>query len=78
MVARAGTGTTQFISDGVEGLIAADDAGSAAALIRLARDRELLNSLSAHNASTAPSQTWPAVLEQVRVGYAEALKRIGK
>jgi len=78
VVARAGTGTTQFISDGVEGLIAADDAGSAAALIRLARDRELLNSLSAHNASTAPSQTWPAVLEQVRVGYAAALKRIGK
>jgi glycosyltransferase involved in cell wall biosynthesis len=78
VVARAGTGTTQFISDGVEGLIAADDAGSAAALIRLTRDRELLNSLSAHNASTAPSQTWPAVLEQVRVGYAEALKRIGK
>jgi len=78
VVARAGTGTMQFISDGVEGLIAADDAGSAAALIRLARDRELLNSLSAHNASTAPSQTWPAVLEQVRVGYAAALKRIGK
>lgn len=78
VVARAGTGTTQFISDGVEGLIAADDAGSAAALIRLARDRELLNSLSAHNVSTAPSQTWPVVLEQVRVGYAEALKRIGK
>ena len=78
VVARAGTGTTQFISDGVEGFITADDAGAAAALVRLARDRDLLDSLSSHNVSTAPSQTWPNVLEQVRIGYAGALERIGK
>ncbi|MSV53200.1 MAG: glycosyltransferase [Actinobacteria bacterium] len=78
VVARAGTGTTQFISDGVEGFITADDAGAAAALVRLARDRDLLDSLSSHNVSTTPSQTWPNVLEQVRIGYAGALERIGK
>ncbi|MDA3021351.1 MAG: glycosyltransferase family 4 protein [Actinomycetota bacterium] len=77
VVARAGTGTTEFITDGKEGLIAADDAGLTTALIRLARDRELLGALVAHNLATPPAQTWPAVLEQVRLGYLAAAVRNG-
>ena len=77
VLAREGTGTTQFITDGIEGLIASDDAGLAHALVRLARDRQLLNSLCAHNVSTTPAETWPAVLNQVRLGYGAAMDRMG-
>ncbi len=52
VVARTQTGTTQFIHDGVQGLLAADDSGLARALVTLGRDRELLASITAHNRGT--------------------------
>ena len=75
VIARAGTGTTQFINDGVEGIIAPDDAGLAGALIRLSKDRNLLQSLTLHNLGTQPTETWPEVLKQVQLGYAAAALR---
>ena len=72
IVARSQTGTTEFVRDGVEGLLADDDAGLARALVGLGRDRALLERMTQHNRSTPPAQAWPQVLETVRAAYAAA------
>jgi phosphatidylinositol alpha 1,6-mannosyltransferase len=72
VVARTQTGTTQFIHDGVQGLLAVDDSGLARALVTLGRDRALLDAITAHNRGTPPQDAWPHVLEVVRTAYARA------
>jgi glycosyltransferase involved in cell wall biosynthesis len=72
VVARSQTGTTQFVHEGIEGLLADDDAGLAAALVRLGRDRDLLARMAEHNRSVAPAEAWPHVLEVVDAAYARA------
>lgn len=72
VVARTQTGTTQFVQDGVQGLLASDDEGLAGALVRLGRDRALLERLALHNRSIPPQDSWPRVLEIVRAAYARA------
>lgn len=72
VVARSQTGTRQFVRDGVEGLLAPDDRSLAAALVRLGRDRTLLDRLTAHNRATPPEQAWPTVLRLVADAYAAA------
>jgi glycosyltransferase involved in cell wall biosynthesis len=72
VVARSQTGTTQFVQDEVQGLLAEDDPGLVRALVRLGRDRRLLERLSVHNRTTPPQDSWPHVLEIVRDAYARA------
>jgi len=74
VVARSQAGTTQFIHDGIEGLLAPDDAGMTEALVRLGRDPELLRSIARHNESTEPTETWPTVLSAVERAYANAAR----
>lgn len=75
VVARRQSGTTQFVHEGVEGLLAEDDPGMVAALVRLGRDRPLLDRIAEHNRSTPPAETWPRVLETVDAAYATAVQR---
>lgn len=72
VVARSQTGTSQFIHDGVQGLLADDDDAMARALVRLARDRMLLNAITEHNRTTPPQDAWPHVLDIVRAAYGRA------
>lgn len=72
VVARSQTGTTEFVRDGVEGLLADDDAGMGAAIARLGRDRDLLARISAHNRATPPDEAWPQVLQTVHAAYLHA------
>jgi glycosyltransferase involved in cell wall biosynthesis len=72
IIARSQTGTTQFVHDGVEGLLADDDRGMADAIVRLGRDRRLLDSISRHNSTVEPAEAWPSVLAIVRDAYARA------
>jgi glycosyltransferase involved in cell wall biosynthesis len=72
IIARSQTGTTQFVHDGVEGLLADDDRGMADAIVRLGRDRRLLDSISRHNSTVEPAEAWPSVLAIVRDAYAGA------
>ena len=69
VIARSQTGTTQFVHDGVEGLLADDDAGMAGAVVRLGQDRDLLSRLAAHNSTIGPEQAWPLVLQTVKDAY---------
>ncbi|MSZ58062.1 MAG: glycosyltransferase [Actinobacteria bacterium] len=75
IIARSQTGTTQFVHDGVEGLLADSDAGMAQAIMRVARDRALLDRIAAHNQSTPPDDTWPRLLALVQDAYLAAQSR---
>jgi len=72
VVARSQTGTTQFIHDGEQGLLASDDPGMARAVARLGRDRDLLRRITEHNRTTPPRDAWPHVLETVSRAYRRA------
>ena len=63
VVARRGTGVEDFVRDGIEGLLAADDAGLADALGRLATEPGLRARISAHNHDVPPPMDWDRVLE---------------
>ena len=73
VIARSQTGTTQFIRDRREGLLAATDSGMADAIATLATDRALLAQLTEHNRVNAPEQSWPQVLIRVDEAYARTL-----
>jgi phosphatidylinositol alpha 1,6-mannosyltransferase len=72
IIARSQTGTTQFVHDEVEGLLADDDRGMADAIVRLGRDRRLLEAIAQHNVDVEPAESWPSVLQIVRSAYAHA------
>ncbi len=72
ILARRETGITEFVHDGVEGLLASSDAEMARALARLAADVPLRERIAAHNREVEPEQTWPNVLDEVEAAYAVA------
>ena len=69
IVARAQAGSSDFVTDGVEGLLGDDDASLVSSLLTLQTDPELLYSIIEHNRSVPPAQAWPSVLEQVQQAY---------
>ncbi len=72
VVARSQTGTSGFIHEGVQGLLADDDPGMVRALVRLGRDRALLDRITEHNRSKPPQDAWPNVLAIVAHAYGRA------
>jgi glycosyltransferase involved in cell wall biosynthesis len=75
IVARSQTGLTEFVHEGVEGLLAADDEGMAQAMARLALDADLRGRITGHNSTVEPTQVWPSVLDQMHAAYAQARMR---
>lgn len=61
VVARTDTGVDDFVVDGVNGLLGADDQALARALARLVTDEALRVRLARHNRSVPPAQSWPGV-----------------
>jgi glycosyltransferase involved in cell wall biosynthesis len=64
VIARAESGTSEFIRHGQEGLLADDDSAMAAALVTLASDSIARARIAAHNRSVAPASDWDSVLER--------------
>lgn len=75
VLARAQTGTSHFIRDGVEGVLVSSDREMTQALIALARDPGRVATLAEHNRSTMPDESWPSVLRQMRAAYARPMAR---
>jgi glycosyltransferase involved in cell wall biosynthesis len=69
LVIHADSGTTQFVRDGVEGLIGADDWAMAGAIAQLAHDRGLRERIAEHNRTVEPVDSWAHVLNEVIHGY---------
>lgn len=72
VVGLATSGCVEFIDDGVNGLLAADDAGMARAIARLLTDHELREQMWRHNVSHAPVQDWPHVVDITLAEYRRA------
>jgi glycogen synthase len=62
VVAPRGTGVDDFVTDGVEGLLAESDVLLAGALAHLAGDAGLRARMRAHNLSVPPAQGWDGVV----------------
>ena len=77
VVARVGSGVGEFVREGVEGLLAADDEGMARAVARLVTDDALRERVAAHNARVPPAQTWDRVVELAEGEYARARRLVG-
>ena len=72
VLARTGTGVDDFVVDGTNGLLRADDAGLADALAMLVTDRDLRRRIAVHNATVAPRQGWPRVVSMAQEEYRRA------
>ncbi|MEU1730755.1 glycosyltransferase family 4 protein [Streptosporangium sp. NPDC020145] len=73
VVARAQSGVADFVRPGKEGLLGESFEGLVTSVAKLVRDRDLRESIAAHNRETEPVRcSWPAVLEGFEQCYAEA------
>ncbi len=72
VVAHRGTGISEFVTDGVDGLLVDDDAGMVRALVRLVREPDLRARLQAQARSVRPEFTWQRVLEAAEEQYRHA------
>ncbi len=72
VIARADSGVREVVSDGISGLLAADDDALADAVVRLAADDTLRTRIARHNVSTPPTQTWPRIVDLAEAEYRRA------
>lgn len=72
VIARAQAGTAEFIRDGIEGLLASDDASLASAIALLASDPALGARIAAHNTAEQVEQTWDHACARASTLYGEA------
>lgn len=68
----AGSGLGEFVTDGVHGVLARDDADLAARLAGLLADPAALAVMAERNRTTDPDQVWQRVVPQVRRLYRSA------
>ncbi|WP_088281334.1 glycosyltransferase family 4 protein [Kineosporia sp. A_224] len=72
VVAHAVAGVSDFVTDGVEGRLAADDAGLAAAVADLVTDDVQRARIAAHNRDVPTALGWAGVLDRCFALYAVA------
>lgn len=73
VVARRGTGIEEFVVDGTDGLLVADDHEMTEAIVHLARDERLLDGIRAHNRAVRPEFGWARVLDAADREYLRAI-----
>jgi glycosyltransferase involved in cell wall biosynthesis len=76
VVARAGTGVEEFVTDGVEGLLAPSDGTFAAALHRLVADPALRQRIAGHNRRVPPAVGWDEVVLRSVDAYERAARLV--
>ena len=72
VLAHAGTGVGEFVTDGLDGFLVADDAEMTEAVVLLARDRRLLAAMRERASSVPPPFDWEHVLDAAQAQYARA------
>jgi glycosyltransferase involved in cell wall biosynthesis len=72
VLARTDTGVGDFVADGVNGVLGADDDALAASLAQLVTDAPLRHRIAHENATVPPPQTWPAVVALAEAEYRRA------
>ena len=77
VVGRWGSGVQEFVTDGLNGYLAADDEAMAVSLARLVTDAELRGSMTAYNRRTPPEQSWGRILDGAEAEYRRAIALAG-
>jgi len=77
VVGRCGSGVQEFVTDGLNGYLAQDDAALAGAIARLITEDRLRESMKAYNRSTAPDQAWARILDGAQGEYRRAIAMAG-
>ena len=72
VVARADTGVGDFVTDGEDGLLGADDHAMVRALVDLVCDDAVRTRIATHNREVPPAQAWPAVVDLAESEYHRA------
>ena len=72
VLAHAGTGVAEFVTDGLDGFLVADDAEMTEAVVLLAQDRDLLTAMRRHAAAVPPPFDWQDVLAAADDQYVRA------
>ncbi len=72
VLAKAGTGVSEFVTDGVHGVLVDGDTELVRALVGLAVDPARREALAELSRATAPSTTWDDVLARCDAAYAAA------
>jgi glycosyltransferase involved in cell wall biosynthesis len=72
VVARLDTGVGDFVDDGVNGILGADDVALSQGLARLVTDRRLRLGIATHNREVGPDQDWPTVAALAEDEYRRA------
>ena len=72
VIGYAGSGLSEFITDGVNGLLVNGDAGMSAAIRRLSTDDILRRRLTAFNRGNPPIHTWEYALRALDAAYETA------
>ncbi len=72
VVARRDTGVGDFVVDGVNGVLGADDDALAHGLARLLTEPDLLDRMAETNRNVAPDQDWPSVAALAEDEYRRA------
>ena len=78
VVAKAGTGIGEFVTDGLDGLLADSDARMVDALVRLCREADLRGALAAHAHDHAGPVTWTRTLAVTDAAYLAAAALAGR
>jgi glycogen synthase len=73
VVGRRGSGVQEFVQDGLNGYLAADDEAMAGAVVRLVTDELLRGSMTAYNLRTPPEQSWDRILDVAEAEYRRAI-----
>jgi glycosyltransferase involved in cell wall biosynthesis len=73
VVGRRGSGVQEFVTDALNGYLAADDEAMAGCLARLVADDALRASMTAYNRSTPPEQSWGRILDAAEAEYGRAI-----
>jgi glycosyltransferase involved in cell wall biosynthesis len=78
VVAKAGNGIAEFVRDGRDGLLVADDEAMTQALIRLCTSPLLRRGLAGHGESRTSPVSWSSTLDLTEAAYAEAALLAGR
>ena len=73
VIALRSSGVSDFVTDGVDGLLADDDAGLARELAALLGDDELLERIKEHNYEVDPLPEWGTVVQMNVEAYRRAI-----
>jgi glycosyltransferase involved in cell wall biosynthesis len=78
VVAKTGNGIAEFVHDGRDGLLVADDAAMTAAIVRLCTQPLLRRALAGHAEARTSPVSWASTLELTAEAYREAAALVGR